>query len=162
MDINIILLKQEIIRDIQSDIGRLERTRKMETPILTEDESDMYDLCRSIDDALGDAIDNMQAYLKFPSQLAHTISTNHTEDWDEKSIWLSLPDNWPAHLTDSLQKSVHRYIVRKTELYLLTTVIPEDPFTVMASRFADTHYNAITSLLSARIGPIKIQPTIFG
>lgn len=163
MDVEVILFKEEIINDIRRDITRVERARNLQdNPILTDDDADRYELCGSIDEALGLAVDNMQAYLAHPSQFAHLIANNHTDDWEERSIQLSMPANWPLNLLDSLKKSVHRYIVKYTEAELMGTALPGDPYTGICMRSAATHYNEITSTLSARIGGIKIHPTIFG
>ena len=158
----IILLKEELIHDIQRNITKIERLRKLEEPILTDDETDRYELASTINDALGLAANEMQAYMMLPSTFAHHITTNHTEDWAERSIVLGMPDNWPTHLIDTLTSAVKNYIVKKTEFLLLAEALPDDKYTVACGAFADTRLNEITSILSARLGGVRIHPTIFG
>jgi hypothetical protein len=161
--VEIILLKNEIIHAVQSDIQRFERTRKMQdAPVLLDNEADRYTMCGYIDEAVNEAVRIMQAYLMVPSSFSHRVTNNHTDDWDEISIRLAMPINWPPHLLDSLKNAVHKFVVRKAEYSLLSVNVPEDPFTIMCERFADTHYNEIESIISDRIGPIHTSPMPLG
>lgn len=89
--IEIILLKEELIRDVEADVQRIERMRKMDVSPLVGNDADSYDISRDIDNALGDVVSRCAAYLLLPSPFAHRISTNHAMGWEEKSIYLALP-----------------------------------------------------------------------
>ena len=80
--VEIIILKDEIIHDIDTETLNVEKSRKMEetTPIAT-DERRMYEACRHIDRALNTVVAKCSAYLLLPSPFAHRISTNHTKGW---------------------------------------------------------------------------------
>lgn len=160
--IEVIILKEEVIHSIQSNIHRFERTRGLQTPVLLDNEADRYNLCQLIDAALTEAVEAMQAYLMLPSPFAHRIANNHTDDWKEKGIRLAMPLNWPAHLLEPLKNAIHKFLARKTESELLSESYPNDPFTVRCEALAETHYNEINSIISDRIGPIHIHPSPFG
>lgn len=160
--IEIILLKDELLHDIQSDIVRVEKSRKLEVPVLTNEDADGYDLNRKIDNYVNKAVSRMQAYLLLPSPFVHRISTNHTRLWEETSIYLALPHNWAPHCIDPLRDAVHNYIVKSVEYELMAVVLPNDPYTAICNNDADRAYNDINALINTRLGPTRIHPTPFG
>ena len=157
--VEIILLKSEITHDIQAEITTIERMRKMQdTPILSNDDTDSYTISRQIDSA----VSRCQAYLLLPSPSVHRISTNHIMGWEEKSMYLALPMNWPSHNIDALRDAVHNYIVKAVVFYLLSIAIPGDPYLPVCLEQRDTSYNEINRYLSSRLGGVKIHPTFLG
>lgn len=160
--VEIILLKEELLHDITADITRLEKARQLDQPILTNEDADGYTLGRQIDRAVDKAVSCMQAYLFLPSPFVHRISGNHVSQWEEKSIYLALPPNWPPHCIDPLRDAVHRYVVESVKYNILLISLSSDPYTAMCRMEADEAYNEIGSLISTRLGPVRVHPTIFG
>jgi len=160
--VEIIILKPEIVHDIEADINSLEKQRKLETPILTGSESEGYTVNRQIDRALDKCVSRMQAYLFLPSPFVHRISSNHTSGWEEKSIYLSLPGNWPPHCIDPLRDAVHNYIVKSVEYNILLVALTSDPYTAMCEKESAESYNEINALINSRLGPMNIHPSFLG
>lgn len=160
--VEVIILKSEIIHDVEADIQRIERMRKMEeTPIISND-SDYYDIARDIDTALGEVVSRCTAYLLLPSPYAHHISTDHVNDWEEKSIYLCEPENWPPHAIDPLRNAIHDYIVKAVELELLSISMPEDKYLPKLELKKMDLYDDINVHLNARLGDSLIFPTFLG
>ena len=160
--VEIIVLHEELLRDIESDIHRIERMRKMEeTPIISSD-ADYYDITRDIDTALGEVVSRCSAYMLLPSPFVHRISTNHAGSWEEKSIYLGLPYNWPPHDIDPLRDSVHDYIIKSVELELLTISMPNDGYLPILDQKRYEQYNRINALLNDRLGKTDLIQTPFG
>ena len=161
--IEIILMKDEIIHDIEADTISHEKTRQMdETPIAT-DERRMYEACRHIDRAVLNVVKRCEAYLLLPSPFAHRISTNHTRGWEEQSIYMALPHNWPPQLIDHVRDCAHNHIVKFAEAQLLLPLLsPSDAYVQYLQLDADSSLDDLTAAISERMGPIKITPTLFG
>lgn len=161
--VEIILLKDEIIHDIDADTLNVEKSRHLEeTPVAT-DERRMYETCRQIDRAVNKLVRECSAYLLLPSPFVHRISTNHTKGWEEKSLYLALPHNWPPHLIDSLRDAAHNHIVRFAEAELLTPLLsPSDSYVQYCALAAQDSLNEVQSIISDRYGPIDITATPFG
>lgn len=161
--VEIILMKDEIIHDIDADTLNLEKSRKLEeTPVAT-DERRMYEACRQIDRAVDKLVRECSAYLLLPSPFVHRISNNHTKDWEEKSLYLAMPHNWPPHLIDSLRDAAHNHIVRFAEAELLTPILtPTDSYVQYCALAAQDSLNEVQSIISDRYGPIDMTGTPFG
>lgn len=161
--VEIIILKDEIIHDIDTDTLNLEKSRKLEeTPVAT-DERRMYEACRHIDRALNAIVRKCSAYLLLPSPFVHRISTNHTKGWEEQSIYLALPHNWPPHLIDSLRDLSHDYIVKYAESQLLVPILsPDDSYVRYCAVAAEEDLNDLNAGINARLGADTITPTPFG
>lgn len=160
--VEVIILKSELLHDIESDVHRIERMRKMEeTPIIQSD-ADYYDISRDIDTALGEVVKRCVAYLLLPSPYTHRISTNHVNTWEETSIYLALPDNWPPHDIDPLRNAIHDYIVKAEELELLTISMPDDKYLPKLELKKMDLYDDINVLLNDRLGGKLIQTTFLG
>ena len=161
--VEIILLKDEIIHDIDADTLNLEKSRKLEeTPVAT-DERRMYEAFRQIDRAVNKLVRECSAYLLLPSPFVHRISTNHTKGWEEKSLYLALPHSWPPHLIDGLRDAAHNHIVRFAEAELLTPLLsPSDSYVQYCALAAQDSLNEVQSIISDRYGPIDMTGTPFG
>lgn len=159
--IEVILLKQEILHDIEDGIRDLDRNRDTNLPdLLPEGADSSYMLRRHIDTAVNQAVSRCQAYLLLPSPFVHRISTNHAGDWEEKSIYLAMPRNWPPHLIDSLRDSVHNYIVdRAIQLFLRRK---DQNASQVCDAQATVFWNEINTALNARLGPMRCHPTFLG
>lgn len=158
--VEIILIYKELLHDIERDIQQIEKSRKLETPILTG--NDDYTLQREIDNALDETVGRMQAYLLLPSPYVIRISTDHADVWLEKNVYLGLPSNWPPHLIRPLRDAVHNYIVHSVVLYLMQLNLPNDPYTVICDQKRERAYNDINVHINARRGPMHIHPTFLG
>ena len=161
--IEIILLKDEIIHDIDTDTLNLEKQRKIEeTPVAT-DERRLYEACRHIDRALNAVVRKCSAYLLLPSPYAHRISANHHKGWEEKSIYLALPRNWPPHLIDAVRDAAHDHIVKYTEAQMLMPLLgPTDPYVQSCELAADSALDELNGGINERLGATDITPTPFG
>lgn len=162
--VEIILLKDEIIHDIDTDTLNVEKQRNMtETTPVATDERRMYEACRHIDRALNTVVRKCSAYLLLPSPFAHRISTNHTKGWEEKSIYLALPHNWPPHLIDSVRDFAHDYIVKFAESQLLVPMLsPDDSYVRYCALAAETALDDLNAAINERLGRDIITPTPFG
>ena len=59
------------------------------------------------------------------------IRNNALKEWDEKEIWLRMPDYWDDTRLDSLVKAIHDYIVTGALLeYFKLTLTSKDPLTI--------------------------------
>lgn len=157
--IEIILLKPELQHDIGDAISDVQNAFRPEgKDLLPSGQSYMLD--RHIDTAVNQTVSRCQAYLLLPSPFVHRISTNHAHGWEEKSIYLALPHNWPPHCVDALRDAVHYFIVQRTcQLFL---VLKEPKAAEVCDSQATLHYNEINALLNSRLGPMDIQPTFLG
>lgn len=166
--IEIILLKPELFHDIEAVIRQVQQQRDASVPagspapapLLSTDAADNYLLQRYLDTAVNQAVSRCQAYLLLPSPFVHRISVNHAHGWEEKSIFLGMPMQWTPHCVDALRDSIHNFIVERTlQLFLQR----QDPKAAEISAFqAEQCWNDINASLSARMGPIDIQPTFLG
>ena len=161
--VEIILLKDEIIHDIDTDTLNVEKARKLEeTPVAT-DERRMYETCRYIDRAVNQVVHKCAAYMLLPSPFAHRISTNHNKGWEEKSIYLALPHNWPPYLIDSVRDYAHNHIVKFAEAQLLTPILtPGDSYVQYLALDATTSLDDLNAAINERLGRDIITPTPFG
>lgn len=160
--VEIILLKTELLHDIKSNLVRLERTRKSQVPIFIDNDDYQYTICRKVDDAVGRVVSRMQAYLLLPSPYAHRIATNHTHEWEEKSIYLALPYNWPPHNIDALRDAVHNYIVKYALFQFLAETLPDDKLLPVLERQYTDLYDNINANINDRLGPMNIYPSFLG
>lgn len=159
--IEIILLKSEIVHDIEEGVSDIEKNRDAEAPAMLPAGGDSsYILRRHIDTAVNQAVSRCQAYLLLPSPFVHRISTDHAGDWEEKSIYLAMPRTWPLHCIDGLCDAVHNFIVERTmQLFLFR----KDPKAAEACDYqANMFWNDINAGLNARLGPMHIHPTFLG
>ena len=166
--IEIILLKPELLHDIEAVIKQVQQQRDASVPantpapapLLSTDAADNYMIQRHIDTAVNQAVSRCSAYLLLPSPFVHRISTNHAHGWEEKSIFLAMPMQWPPHCIDALRDSIHNYVVeRVVQLFLLRL---EPKAAEISDYQAEQFWNAINASLSSRLGPIDIQPTFLG
>lgn len=159
----IIILKDEIIHDIDADTLNVEKSRGQEATPVATDERRMYEACRVIDRAVNRVVRECAAYLLLPSPFVHRISTNHVKGWEEKSIYLALPHNWPPHLIDGLRDAVHDHIVKFAEAELLTPLLsPSDSYVQYCTLSAQGSLSEVQSIISERLGRIDITGTPFG
>lgn len=160
--VEVILLHEELRHDIEADLTAIERQRKLETPILASDGKDDYRLARNIDTAVNKVVKRCTAYLMLPSPFVHRISTNHVYKWEEKSLYLHFPENWPPHLADNLRDAVHLYIVKFVELAFLTVALPDDKYLPILQEQVNDAYDDINAALNDRLGSSITHVTFLG
>lgn len=159
--IEVIMLKEELMFDINAELHQIENTRKPEeSKLLTNEQMDNHLLARHIDAALNKVVERCQAYLLIPSPYVHRISNNHTHDWSEKSIFLAMPINWPLHCMDALRDACHDYIVQYAQALFLAKIAPDTA--AISQNMAEHRYSEINALLSHRNGGVRIHPTFLG
>ena len=159
--VEIILLRPEILHDIEAGIHQIEKSRSADAPtLLAAGGADDYLLCRYVDTAVNQAVSRCQAYLMLPSPYVHRISADHVNEWEEKSIYVALPPRWPAHCIDTLRDAVHGFVVmRALQLFLS---FADEKAAAVCDLQATSFYNDISNALNARIGPMHIHPTFLG
>ena len=70
----------------------------------------------------------LSAYVMKPQGV---VRDNALKEWDEKEIWLNMPDYWDDTRYDELVKHIHSYIVAGALYeYFLLTLTSKDPLTV--------------------------------
>lgn len=70
----------------------------------------------------------LSAYVMNPQGV---VRDNALREWDEKEIWLNMPDYWDDTRYDELVKHIHSYIVSGALYeYFLLTLTSKDPLTV--------------------------------
>ena len=119
--IEIILLKQEFYHDIDAETYQVQKMRTAangspaDTLPLSTDSTSRYLIDRYIDRYVSQAVARLTAYLAIPSPFAHRIANNHAKEWEEKSIYVALPHDWPPHHIEPLRDAVHQLIVKGVE-----------------------------------------------
>lgn len=166
--VEVILLKDELLHDIEASAKQLDDARQSTVqgssaalpPILPKGAAENYLLLRHLDTAVNQAVSRCQAYLLLPSPFVRRISTNHTHGWEEKSIFLAFPNNWPPHCVDALRDSIHNFIVERTLQRYLLRVDPKaaESCDLQALGF----YDEINALLNTRLGAMHLRPTFCG
>lgn len=168
--VEVILLRSELLHDIEAQIHQLQKARAATVPaasaagsqsdILPTGGADNYLLSRYIDTAVNQAVSRCSAYLLLPSPYAHRVSTDHAHQWEEKSIILALPHNWPPHCLEPLRDAVHNFIVfRALQLFF---AFSDERAALAADNLALNHYDDINVQLNARLGPTNVHPTFLG
>lgn len=157
--VEIILLREELQHDIEDTINDVQHTFRPDGKALLPDDKS-YMLMRHVDTAVQQAVARCQAYLLLPSPFVQRISTNHAHEWEEKSIFLAMPHNWPPHAVGSLRDAVHNFIVmRACQLFL---ALKEPKAAEACDSQATIHYNDINASLNTRLGPMNIHPSFLG
>ena len=163
--IEIILLKAELLHDIEANIHQIERAMGKDEKASSADllpngaASDAL-LLRHIDTAVNQTVSRCQAYMLLPTPFAHRISTDHTYGWEEQSIYLGMPHNWPPYCINTLRDAIHSFIVYRTlQLFLALT---DEKRAAQCDYQATLYYNEICAQLNHRLGGTKIHPTPFG
>lgn len=154
--IEIILMKEEFYHDIDAETYQVQKMRTSEkgSPAsalpLSTDSTSRYLLDRYIDKYVSQAVSRLSAYLAIPSPFAHRVVNNHASQWEEKSIYVDLPHDWPPHHIDPLRDAVHQLIVKGVEYQLLAVALPNDPYTALCREMMEDADTDITVHVNAR------------
>lgn len=164
--VEVIFLRSELLHDIDANIHNLENTAAAVSAaspagtILPSGAADNYLLARYIDTAINQAVSRCQAYLILPSPYVHRISTDHAHQWEEKSLYLALPPDWPPHCIDPLRDAVHNYVVYRAMQFFLT--FADEKAAATADAMASDAYDDINVQISARRNPLSCGYSPFG
>ncbi len=154
--IEIILLKDEFYHDIDTETYQVQKMRTSgkgapaSTLPLSTDSTSRYLLDRYIDKYVSQAVSRLSAYLAIPSPFAHRVANNHASQWEEKSIYVALPNDWPPHRIEPLRDAVHQLIVKGVEYQLLAVALPNDPYTALCHEMMEEADADITVHVNAR------------
>lgn len=154
--IEIILMKEELYHDIDTETYQVQKMRTSEKGVqastlpLSTDSTSRYLIDRYIDKYVSQAVSRLSAYLAIPSPFAHRVANNHASQWEEKSIYVALPHDWPPHHIDPLRDAVHQLIVKGVEYQLLAVALPNDPYTVLCREMMEDADTDITIHVNAR------------
>ncbi len=154
--IEIILMKEEFYHDIDAETLQVQKMRSAvrgfpadKIPLSTDD-THRYLIDRYIDKYVSQAVSRLSAYLAIPSPFAHRVANNHASQWEEKSIYVALPHDWPPHHIDPLRDAVHQLIVKGVEYQLLAVALPNDPYTALCREMMEDADTDITVHVNAR------------
>lgn len=95
----------------------------------------------------------LSAYLMKPEG---KVRDNTLNEWEEKEIWLRMPDYWDDTRYDSLVQAIHNYISTGALLeYLLLTLTSKDPVTQdKASQLDDVELEIIGAANAVKAGSV--------
>lgn len=103
----------------------------------------------------------LSAYIMKPQGV---VRDNALKEWDEKEIWLRMPDYWDDTRLDSLVTAIHDYISAGAILeYFKLTLTSKDPLTVdKAQDLEDAELEMIDSANATKAGGMVRQLKPFG
>lgn len=98
----------------------------------------------------------LSAYIMKPQGV---VRDNALKEWDEKEIWLRMPDYWDDTRLDSLVTAIHDYISAGAILeYFKLTLTSKDPLTVdKAQDLEDAELEMIDSANATKAGGMVRQ-----
>lgn len=116
---------------------------------------------RWFDKYLQKAESALSAYVMKPEG---KVRDNALKEWDEKEIWLRMPDYWDDSRLDSLVKAIHDYVTAGALLeYFKLTLTSKDPLTVdKATELQDAELEMIDCANSTKAGGMVKQLKPFG
>lgn len=104
---------------------------------------------RWIDKYINLAIGRMQAFVK-PE--LRTSAMNNIKQWEERDIFLMMPDNWDEKAFEPLKEAVHNYIVSGVLYeYFSLNLTAKDPVTLSKKEEMDLAYEEIKAGVCAYI-----------
>lgn len=136
-------------------------TRQDETIPTSENDRDRPIFYRWFDKYLQKAETILSAYIVKPEG---KIRNNALKEWDEKEIWLRMPDYWDDSRLDSLVKAIHDYISTGALLeYFKLTLTSKDPLTVdKATDLEDAELEITDCINATKPGGMVRQLKPFG
>ena len=141
-DKRIFIYAEQLWYDIDATtnmVGRSRRgyqTNQEETVPTSENDQERPLFYRWFDKYLKKVEGILTAYIMKPKG---KVRDNALEEWDEKEIWVRMPDYWDDTRYDSLAKAIHDYIVTGSLMeYFMLTLTSKDPLTLdKASQLED-------------------------
>ena len=92
------------------------------------------------------------------------VRDNSLKEWEEKEIWLRMPDYWDDSRYDSLVEAIHNYIVTGALLeYFKYTLTSKDPITIdKATELTDIELELIDCANATKSGAMVHTLKPFG
>lgn len=98
----------------------------------------------------------LSAYVMKPQGV---VRDNALKEWDEKEIWLNMPDYWDDTRYDELVKHIHSYIVAGALYeYFQLTLTSKDPLTVSKQEEMNDEELEILDAASASKAGMLVHP----
>lgn len=103
----------------------------------------------------------LSAYVMKPRGV---VRDNALKEWEEKEIWLRMPDSWDAARYDGLVQAIHNYISTGALYeYFMLTLTSKDPLTVdKAQQLEDEELEIIDAANATKPGSLIRSPKPFG
>lgn len=116
---------------------------------------------RWFDKYIGKLESILQAYIIKPQG---TVRDNALKEWDEKEIWLRMPDYWDDARYESLVQAIHNYISTGALYeYFMLTLTSKDPLTIdKASQLDDAELDIIDAVNATKAGAMVRALKPFG
>lgn len=103
----------------------------------------------------------LSAYVMKPKGV---VRDNALKEWEEKELWLRMPDSWDATRYDGLVQAIHNYISTGALYeYFMLTLTSKDPLTVdKAQQLEDEELEIIDAANATKPGSLIRSPKPFG
>lgn len=103
----------------------------------------------------------LSAYVMKPRGV---VRDNALKEWEEKEIWLRMPDSWDAARYDGLVQAIHNYISTGALYeYFMLTLTSKDPLTAdKAQQLEDEELEIIDAANATKPGSLIRSPKPFG
>lgn len=133
-DKHIFVYANQLWYDIDATTNMIGKARRgnqtnQEENIPTSENDDERPLFyRWFDKYIGKVEQTLSAYVMKPEG---RVRDNALKQWDEKEIWLRMPDTWDDARYDALVQAIHNYIaIGALFEYFMLTLTSKDPLTV--------------------------------
>mgnify|MGYP006927002898 FL=1 len=133
-DKHIFIYSNQLWYDIDSATNMMGRVRRESDPNIantvptSENTQERPLFYRWFDKYLKKAEGLLSAYIMKPQGV---VRDNALKEWDEKEMWLRMPDYWDDARLDELVQAIHHYISTGALYeYFLLTLTSKDPLTV--------------------------------
>ena len=103
----------------------------------------------------------LSAYVMKPRGV---VRDNALKEWEEKELWLRMPDSWDDARYDGLVQAIHSYISTGALYeYFMLTLTSKDPLTVdKAQQLEDEELEIIDAANATKPGSLIHSPKPFG
>lgn len=159
-DKHIFIYANQLWYDIDATTSMLARSRRKandpqgENIPTSENDQERPLFYRWFDKYLKKAEGILKAYLMKPSGVTRDNALN---EWEERDIWLRMPDYWDDTRCDSLAKAIHDYVVTGALLeYFMLTLSSKDPLTVdKSSQLTDAELDIISAANATKPSSVR-------
>lgn len=167
VDKHIFIYSNQLWYDIDATTNMLGRARRgnqtNQEEIIPTSESDQERplFYRWFDKYLKKVEGILSAYVMKPRGV---VRDNALKEWEEKEIWLRMPDSWDAARYDGLVQAIHNYISTGALYeYFMLTLTSKDPLTVdKAQQLEDEELEIIDAANATKPGSLIRSPKPFG
>ena len=167
VDKHIFIYANQLWYDIDATTNMLGRARRgnqtNQEEIIPTSENDQERplFYRWFDKYLKKVEGTLSAYVMKPRGV---VRDNALKEWEEKEIWLRMPDSWDAARYDGLVQAIHNYISTGALYeYFMLTLTSKDPLTVdKAQQLEDEELEIIDAANATKPGSLIRSPKPFG